>query len=73
MSQTVYDIVKSRLTVEPRFVGTRGLKNIATPVSVYELSPGGAPKRKAAAVAPKRNWGLALGVSGLIGAIGVLA
>ncbi|WP_017325372.1 adenylate/guanylate cyclase domain-containing protein [Synechococcus sp. PCC 7336] len=37
MSQTVYDVVKKRLTLKATYLGPRDLKNIQEPVHVYQI------------------------------------
>jgi|GEM_PF-3269613 len=44
LSQTIYDIVKSRLPVQAKFLGERHLKNLVEPVKVFEIAPGNAPR-----------------------------
>lgn len=44
LSQTIYDIVKSRLPVQAKFLGERRLKNLVEPVKVFEIGPGNAPR-----------------------------
>lgn len=41
ISGTIYDVVKSRLTVQVRALGEKTLKNIAEPIQVYEIGPAG--------------------------------
>ena len=71
ISQTVYDIVKSRLGVEPRALGSRPLKNISDPVTIFELSPTNSPKRKSSFAKAKSgsNWGLTLGLGALAASV----
>lgn len=44
LSQTIYDIVKSRLPVQAKFLGERHLKNLVEPVNVFEIAPSNAPR-----------------------------
>ncbi len=39
LSQTVYDVVKNRLSLSAKFLGQKQLKGISDPVSVYQISP----------------------------------
>jgi class 3 adenylate cyclase len=39
MSQTVYDMVKSKLPIQAKPLGERQLRNVATTVHVYEIPP----------------------------------
>ena len=49
MSQTLYDIVRSRLPVQARNLGEQYLKNLNEPVTVYEIAPMGSQMRRQAA------------------------
>jgi len=45
LSQTVYDTVKNKMTVEATFGGRESFKNIAAPVPIWFISSDGAVKR----------------------------
>ena len=45
LSQSVYDTVKSKMTVQASFGGRESFKNIAAPVSIWIISSDGALKR----------------------------
>jgi class 3 adenylate cyclase len=52
ISQTVYDVVKHRLSINAVHLGARSLKNIAEPVSIYKIPSGEAPTRASHSSAP---------------------
>jgi class 3 adenylate cyclase len=63
LSQTIYDIVKSRLPVQAKFLGERHLKNLVEPVNVFEIAPSNAPRGQRipakGPVRPRGNYAVA--------------
>ena len=61
LSQTVYDTVKNKMTVQADFGGRETFKNIATPVPLWRISSSGAPPRT-----QRRPWLAAAVVAALV-------
>ncbi|MGD1854412.1 MAG: protein kinase [Leptolyngbyaceae cyanobacterium] len=53
LSQLIYDLVKTRLTLDADFAGPLRLKNIQEPVSVYHINPNQARSVSGAVSTPK--------------------
>ncbi|HUQ76841.1 MAG TPA: adenylate/guanylate cyclase domain-containing protein [Burkholderiales bacterium] len=66
VSQTVYDTVKGKMPVHATFVGAEKFKNIAQPISVWDIHETTAPARRPRA----RRW-LAAGVAAAVLLAGV--
>ena len=61
LSQSVYDTVKNKMTVEATFGGRESFKNIAAPVSIWLISSDGAVKRS-----ERKPWLAAAVVAALV-------